>query len=567
MGPEQLLKFLNTFGGGGKPIGEAHENFGVGAKTSLLPWNQNGVVVLSWVPEDPAGSMIWLGRDPTTGEYGARRFETADGTFEEVVTPHGDFADVKPDWISNHGTVVVCLGNTGTEDTFLGKDGHGEIKGISAYLNKRVWTLPHGVETFVQELRSQKKTDWPRNYAHAFSQGSPLASNIDRRCNRRRILGAKSFVISPGSKGKLSDRGATELNDGTTIEWYLWDGDRPAVHSYAHMNGYIAAQYMDELYDTQQHFSQFRTFGITHKQVRNNLTLIAIPPKSGTGGYGVYPDTARSALKTRGTKRAGESLPWPEWGQEFSEKIPEAIAKAVAKAGSANSSGSVADQKWKERLVDRFGCRWKTMRYFLSAVGRHRVHPMPTTRGNGPHGGRGGGGGGGGGSGGTGPSPGGDGAQKLGIKKTRPGQAKAKSTRRKGGIPDWRWTDESEVEGGMAAVWFPNDPRHENGVVLLNREFPPFLELKQYWTQQYPDYFADEVRKTIEVVYGEVMVARIAHSEELRSDPRWGGGKVDGDLRSPEALTMAVLGLIAEDSLITARLCGRFGAKSSSAAA
>jgi hypothetical protein len=31
MGPDQLLKFLNTFGGGGKPAGDAHENFGVGA--------------------------------------------------------------------------------------------------------------------------------------------------------------------------------------------------------------------------------------------------------------------------------------------------------------------------------------------------------------------------------------------------------------------------------------------------------------------------------------------------------------------------------------------------------
>src|SRR5688572_966729 len=28
MGREELLKFLNTFGGGGKPIGDAHENFG-----------------------------------------------------------------------------------------------------------------------------------------------------------------------------------------------------------------------------------------------------------------------------------------------------------------------------------------------------------------------------------------------------------------------------------------------------------------------------------------------------------------------------------------------------------
>src|SRR4051794_39310939 len=40
---DELVEFFNTFGGGGKPIGGVHENFGVGAKTSLLPWNRHGV--------------------------------------------------------------------------------------------------------------------------------------------------------------------------------------------------------------------------------------------------------------------------------------------------------------------------------------------------------------------------------------------------------------------------------------------------------------------------------------------------------------------------------------------
>ena len=67
MGPDELLRFLNTFGGGGKPIGDLHENFGVGAKTSLLPWNHEGVVVLSWTPGCGSGPVpanlgkhVWL---------------------------------------------------------------------------------------------------------------------------------------------------------------------------------------------------------------------------------------------------------------------------------------------------------------------------------------------------------------------------------------------------------------------------------------------------------------------------------------------------------------------------
>jgi hypothetical protein len=103
-------------------------------------------------------------------------------------------------------------------------------------------------------------------------------------------------------------------------------------------------------------------------------------------------------------------------------------------------------------------------------------------------------------------------------------------------------------------------------VVLVNRQFVPFVEFKEYWKQAYADHFADEVQKCIEEVYGEVMVAKVAHSEELRSDPRWGSARVESDLRSPIALTMATLGLIAEDQLIALRLRARLGAKAKSAA-
>jgi hypothetical protein len=565
MGPEELLKFLNTFGGGGKPIGDAHENFGVGAKTSLLPWNREGVVVISWVAGDPEGSMVWLRRDGKTGEYGARRFQTDTGSFEEVVRPLGDFSGVKPDWIHEHGTVVICLGNAGTEHTFLGENGDGDIKGLSAYLNKRIWTLPEHLSVSVQELRSQKREDWPRNYAEASSSSRPGGGAIDRRWNRRKIVGARHFLVTAAEKGRLGAHGVVGLKDETKIEWYLWKGDRPAVHSYAHMSGYIAALYGDELYDTQQHFSQFRSFGVTHKDVRSNLTLIAVPPKSGHGYYGVYPDTARNALKIRGTKHAGEPLPWPQWGQEFAEKMPIEIAEAVAKAGSADATGTIGDAKWKERLLDRFGRRWGTVRYILRATGLIKVFPAPAATGDGSSGG--GTGGGTGSTGGHGPAPGGEGRPTVGVKKARPGAETATAVRRKGGVPDWRWSDESEIEPGVAGVWSPNDPRHENGVVLLNRQFAPFVELREYWKQLFADHFVDEVQKCIEEVYGEVMVAKIAHSEELRSDPRWGGARVESELRSPVALTMAALGLIAEDQVIAARLRARLGAKASFAAA
>ena len=120
MTADQLEEFFNTFGGGGKPIGNVHENFGVGSKTSLLPWNRHGMVVISWV--DGEAAMIWVQQDPNTGEYGLRVFDTQNpvtGNMEKTVTvvpfddPEGgcDWSKVKPNWIGDHGTVIVLLGN------------------------------------------------------------------------------------------------------------------------------------------------------------------------------------------------------------------------------------------------------------------------------------------------------------------------------------------------------------------------------------------------------------------------------------------------------------------------
>lgn len=549
MNADELLKFLNTFGGGGKPIGDAHENFGVGAKTSLLPWNHHGVVVISWTDSNPDGAMVWLKRDPATGEYGARKFETTDGTFEDVVVPSVEWRAVKPDWLTGHGTVVVCLGNTGKEDTFLGKAGEGDIKGIAAYLNKRLWHVPTGVELYVQELRTTRREEFPRSYKEA----SGPAGTPDRRWNRRQIRGAGHFVSQvEGGKGKLGPKGTVALSDGTEVDWYLWEGERPAVHSYANMNGYIAALYRNELYDTQQHASQFRSFGVTHKAVRDNLTLIVRPPQS-DGKYGVYPDTARNALKVQGTKRAGESLPWSDWAQEFAENMPAPIREALAKAGPA-SSGTIKDSKWKDRLIDRFSARWKTLRYVVSPKGTHRIEPDEALHERGPRG-DGSGGDGSGAPTHSGNQPGTFNAARSTSPK---GTSLATAVHTKGGMPEWDWTTGTDIDesGAYAAAWMKPNKDKPNGLVQLARDFPAMVEVKQYWREQYADHLGDDIDRIIEEVYGEVMVARVAHSEELATDPRWGRSKVENELRSPASLTMALLGLFSEDHLIAARVNG-----------
>lgn len=562
MSREQLLKFLNTFGGGGKPIGDAHENYGVGAKTSLVPWNRRGVVVMSWTKDSPNGSLIWLMQDPATGEYGARKFETDTGEFDEVVEPFDEWLAVKPSWISTHGTVVVCLGNTGKEDTFLGKDGSGDVKGIAAYLNKRIWEVPSGVEVYVQELRSTKRHEWPRSLEEATK---PVREGqTDRRWNRRQIRGAKHYVFGgqPTATTSLAS-GTVQISDGTEIDWYLApDGERARVDAYAHAGGYIAALYRNELYDTQKHISHFRSFGITQGDVRTRLTLIARPPLT-NGKFGVYPDTARNALKIQGTKRAGESLPWADWASEFAQDMPTEIVEALAKAGPART-GTLSDASWRHRLVDRFGARWKSLRFLAWAKGKERITPDDAPGGPGGRtvikNGAGGSGGSAGGSdvAASGGVVGGQGRPRSAAKPDPAGIAAAKEMPQRGGVPEYEWTTADQISepGEFAAAWCGPTKDRPHGVIQLARDFSAFLEVKKYWRDQYPDHLGGEIDAIIEAVYGETMVARIAHSEALLSNPKWGRSRVELELRTPAALTMSVLGLLSEDGLIAGRLAG-----------
>ena len=265
MTAEQLVEFFNTFGGGGKPIGGLHENFGVGCKTSLLPWNRYGVVVISWVDGD--ASMIWIQRDEETGEYGLKLVEaydpdTDEPSIESVCVPyedseHGcDWSLIKPDWISDHGTVIVLLGNDPVDDTVLGDPNRdeGDIKGISAYLNRRLWDLPKDCEVYVDELRTQDRAKWPTS--EDLAHGRQPAAGYDPRTNRRQILGAHYFIEYPdlrSDKGKLADEGTVRLPESVEVDWFLWEGNRPRVDSYAAISGYIGTLYKNELYDVTAH--------------------------------------------------------------------------------------------------------------------------------------------------------------------------------------------------------------------------------------------------------------------------------------------------------------------------
>jgi hypothetical protein len=128
-------------------------------------------------------------------------------------------------------------------------------------------------------------------------------------------------------------------------------------------------------------------------------------------------------------------------------------------------------------------------------------------------------------------------------------------------VPKFRYVGKDEFdEDWHLASWVPNDP--EGPTVLMNKEAPLLLEAIKHHQQQYPEVFAGEVEKIVKDTYGEVAVCKIAHSQKLTTYVA--EDQLDLTYRNEAALTVSLMGLLAEESLIAQRL-GKLGRKKNAA--
>ncbi len=542
MDRRELLRFFSTLGEGAKRIGGLHENFGVGAKIATLPWNPEGVVVLSY--KRGKGAMIWIVLEPEAGDFELVEFDTDDGkscVIEPGVVDGYDWAEVKPDWIGAHGTVVVLLGSREHPHTLLGNTAGGEkgIKGLSIYLNSRFWDLTQ-VEVRVDELRKAQVPPPPAE-----------AAELRRGRGRRAIAGARHYLTDvPAAAGKLRAGGVIPLADGrVAAEWYLWEGERPEIETFAKRGGYLAVRYGDELFHLTSHKAHFRWFGVIENQVQQNLTIVLEPQhyRPGKAPWGIHPDQSRNRLIFTGDGEKGVEIPLSEWGFEFAQRMPDAILQAIRQA-RGGATGSVEDEEYRRRLQDRFGRRW-TVR--LPIADAAQGEPATLTAAEAEVGGE--------------PQPREEGrrrrrakAAKQLAKRARPqGPDGAREREARVDVPRYRLAHRDEFEEPWhLALWAPHDP--DGPTVLLNVDSPILQEIVEHHQDQYADVYADEVAATVRQVFGEIATCKVAHSQKLtREIPE---EELDRDYRSEQALTMALMGLLAEETVIAQRLA-KYGRK------
>ena len=568
MTPDELEKFFNEYGGGGKTIGPLLENFGVGAKTSLLPWNRYGVVVISWVGGEP--SMIWIEHDPETNEYGLKleEVELGDGSigYEAVVNPyddpdHGvDWEKIKPDWIAESGTVIVLLGDDPETDTVNGDPNRDEsgTKTLAGYLNRRFWKLNGGrMSVSVIELGSVKKDAWPNS--------KPRAYSVTAGANSRPVKGAHSWITEPAYRGEAQatlKSGTVELDDGIAVDWYLWHG-RPRMWQYSGVQkGFIAVHHRDELYNVTSELASYRTFRISEKEVRDSLWLIVrAPDHDPSTKKGVFPTIDRNQLLW-GT---GERLPFNSWGQQFSDLLPDEILRAL-RAVRRDELNSIEDEAWRKRLMQKLASRRAFAKFRHDAESadsagelthfaqerKRREEPTPPRP----------------------PRPDGT-KRKRSRKRGKLNVASigsihaAREAKLTGDLPRCRKTTDPEaIEQGMIAAYQGSSADCPGGLVTFYVAHPLIEQEIGYWQSLYSDHQADDVRKEVIEAYSEVLIARIAHSEDMRAFID--GKMVDDDtvgMRSPAALSLSLLGMIAEEALIGPRLAQRIGRRRKSGTA
>jgi hypothetical protein len=234
--------------------------------------------------------------------------------------------------------------------------------------------------------------------------------------------------------------------------------------------------------------------------------------------------------------------------------MPEPIREAI-RAARGEGTGTIDDAEYRNRLQEKFGDRW-------TVTALVKAKPDGTGTPAGPNGTLGDVVDHGPGTKGTGCGVGSGTSNsrraRRSAKKTvvlpGPGQA-GREVRRPVDVPKYRFTSKDDFEQPWhLALWSRSDT--DGPTVYLNADSPFLLEVVKYHQDRYPDVLAEEVQEVVKGVFGEVAVAKIAHSQKIAA--MLPEEQLDREYRSEAALTTALMGLLAEESLIATRL-GRLG--------
>lgn len=474
-----------------------HGNFGMGAKIAAAPRNTEGLVYLSW--KDGRGSMIHLWKDPDTNTYGLRRFNNA-----EFWQPIVD--DIKPEPIKDHGTMVILLGKSPSDDTMEAPpDAQIPSRWILRYLNGRYFRFPDVVTVKARENWKQ-----PR----------------ERRQNMlRRVVGQEAYL-----KTNSSHSGVVDLQSAKVHWWILKEDVDTSGHHYA--SGHIAALFHDELYETvisSAGVARLQSFGVIFGY---NRVVIYVEPTQDASGS-LTANTARTQLLLD-----GHPLSWSDYAAQFREKMPEEITRLMEKvaAGAGENENASSIRERLKQIRDLF----KFSRYRPASDGKHVIDDELNA--GGKAGGNRNGGGGGGSSGNSGRTKIGGRAGDIYSLFAGVGDTPAEEI---GGFTDpiVKWvsiqegTRTKELLEDRAAQYLP-----QANMIQANADFRVFTDMIERWKRFYGHVPSTSpvVESVVKEWFQQQLVETVLGALALRRSGNWSEQEIE-KLWCEESLTSAVL--------------------------
>lgn len=527
MSREVMNKYLASLGASFKGV-ELHGNFGLGARTMLLPWNKYGVLILSWSKSNPDGlAMVMYFKD---GSYRMKSLVANNRNERDHIVPlsmYPQWQKLKPDFIEDHGTVIVCMGDTGKEDTFFGPGGYSPengsgLKYMLKYFNERFYLLP--LELFVTVFMEQDREWWPKSDEEWFEPKSLRdRKRLEDKKRRkgvkyedklrthqlRRAYGAKYFIFYSTPRGVDKEdavSGWTTLSDGTGVEWAYKHGVVSDNHAIASSCGFVSVVNNDELYEKSSHLSRFRNFGIHSRSVRDRTYLMIYP----TGR--VYPNTSRGRLVFENDDGSGGELPWDSWSEDFRNNLPDLLVRKLHEDGKEDLNEDM--EKWKRRVEEEYREDLKIQRVYLANSENKdeegsEFTPQKPTGDNG--------------------------------KKERSGPRRIIGKKRSwspGKLPECQWVSLDELESRQYPAQFvlPNKA-FPYGLIRLAYDYPVFLAFKERALSGIREDVHEEASEIIKAYFYINKVGFYVSSvRTMYSHPDWTRSSVQDKLWSGEAL-------------------------------
>jgi hypothetical protein len=523
-GPE-MVEYINQLSSSGH-VQSHTENFGVGAKISAATRNHAGVVYLSW--KAGKGAMIWLWRNPKTGEYGLKQHQIAPGVYQHWV-PVRD--EIKPPAIRNHGTMVVLFGNDEEANTMDPPPGASiPSKWVAKYLGSRFFRFPAGVTVKARE-------GWL----------SDTKANI-----LRTVVPARDFL----EREKVTS-GQVDVGDATAHWWILPRDERLQQLATTNMiGGHMAALYQDELYEMvsgKTGTARLQSFGVA---LGHQFVVIYVEPHLDQGNT-LTANTARTALLLN-----GESLPWGEWAEAFRQNLPKEIADLMESVISESHGDTYADTiKNRLRAIADI---LKIRRYRPSAKGTQLIGGERDKTTGAPEI----------------PEPDDD-SDAEDLPRQRKNRRKSKIANLysmfivdSGGEPGEEvddkldikveWVDEENSGATDRAAKFLPEQR----MLLVNRDFRVYQDMIDHWEKKWSEVPGAR-QIVVEVVrewFQQSLLEAIYSAEYLRGSREWNETDLAAILSS-EALTAAILPRYHINNAISRALGTRFGGRKDKKAA